>query len=367
MNTRSLLFLLLASITPPFSVAALLPYAQNSYAQELQAHLAATDRTERMQAETGVEKLFYDVFAYATLPYTQFIRRVLPGECPDLEQLIADLCKQYNIKPPMLFLAHDTNTNHIDIKVCTYNDSSAILMHPGTITALGTRIFQRYVEQVLIRIQTTVDQYKRKLKQVRNTKWIALGIGAGGLTTLAAAAGFKMRNGNTSSSVKPATSAPEASVGSVDTEPAAPSATIPSTPAAVAPSANGINTALLTGAFGVGSAAYGVLLHYLLSKKITGFSFQRISSFHNDEQAREDYFPALKPDKSQIFFTNVDSLFGLDTTIKIQRYLRERNEEFRKLDAAEAEQGRKMLRPSAQSLEIVYDETEEPHKRRLTK
>lgn len=350
MHMRSLIFLLAASLAPA-TADALLPYAQNSYAQELQAHLAATDRTQIPQPESGVEKLFYDVFAYATLPYTQFIRRVMPGECPDLEQFITGLCKQYNIRQPMLFFAHDTNTNHIDIKVCTYNDSSALLLHPGTVTALSTRIFQRYIEQVLIRVQTTVDQYKKKLKQARNAQWIALGTGLGGLLGVAGAAAYKTRQSSAPSQTAQTSSA---------SGQASPSG-------AVLTATKGVKTALFAGALSLGSAGYGALLHYLLSKKITGFSFQRISSFHNDEQAREDYFPALKPDKSQIFFTNVDSLFGLDTTIKIQRYLRDRNEEFRQLDAAEAEHSRRGFRPSTQSLELVYEDADEGRGKRLTK
>jgi len=262
-----------------------LPGVPNDYAPELNAHLIQTPPYSATPPASSLEKMYLDVFGYATLPYSQPIQRLEEQNFPLLTKLVEQLCTQYGVEKPALFLASDTTTPHIDIKICTYNTSSALLLHPGTFTALTTKVFERYLEQVIVRLQLTSAHYTHLIEGKRKSK-IAFGV-CSLIAPLIAGVMAKQFPDH-----------------------------------AVASATLGALIASL----------YGGLALSQICKKYAGITFQRVSSFHNDEQAREDYFPALKADKTQEFVSNPDDMYGIEMTIKIQKYLQARNEEFRQLE-----------------------------------
>ncbi|MDQ5890543.1 MAG: hypothetical protein QG604_417 [Candidatus Dependentiae bacterium] len=266
---------------------------QNDYASELDDHLATVDLSQPVYPQSSLEKIFIDVFTFATLPYTQPIRPITNGECPALQNFVKKVSNQYDIQPPQIFISHDMAAKHIDIKLCTFNTESALLLHPETVNALSSRVFERYIEQVIVRIHTTITQYTSHLKS-HTTRKIGLAMAAPVALGLIAA----FASGTTQ---------------------------------------NSWARYILPISTWIGGGLYGALLYRWLTHVYVGFSFQRVSSFHNTEQAREDFFPPLNTDKTQRFTENPDVLFGIQTILKIQQYLRARNIEFMELDKLDTE------------------------------
>jgi len=247
---------------------------------------------------TAEEKLFHTIFSVATLPYSQPIRQLLPTDFPHLYKLSHSLSTRYQISEPLLFMACDTSTGHIDIKLCTLNQSSALLLHPNTLVALSERVFERYVEQAFMRIQSTIAAHKKHQYTKRKNAMLLGVCGGSTLAILTAALGYYWSQAST----KPAW----ATFGGA-------------------------------GAIMTTASVYGALLYHYLSKKHAGFSFQRISSFHNSEQAREDYFPPLDANQQPTFTSNPGPLFGLESLVKTEEYLRARNTHFQQLEQLDTE------------------------------
>ena len=262
------------------------------YAAEMTAYCTKMNSAkETEQSLTAQEKLFHDIFSFATLPYTQPIKKIAPEDFPLVSTLVNNLSSQYEINEPLLFLACDASTPHIDIKICMLNKESAILIHPNTILMLSSRVLDRYVEQAIMRIKNTIDHYKESLIK-RAKKAIGFGVGGAGLLGIGTALLYLLAEKQR--------------------------------PAVIAASC-------LT------SACYGAALCYYLTRKHVAFSFQRISSFHNNEQAREDSFPPLTINQKPIITENPGILFSLDSIIKTQEYLKARNKTFAEFEQFEAE------------------------------
>jgi len=256
------------------------------YHQEIKQQLTSLQKEEFFCPHNGLEKIFFDIFSFATTPYTQPVRRVAVESCPQLHELVCKLSKEYAIEKPQLFLACDQAPGNIDIKLCTFNTASALLLHPGTVAALSGRVFERYLEQALSRIQATILQFKEQLNTRKNQRM-------GFLITLplivALTAFLTHRYANQ----------------------------------------EGKEKYFVSLGCGLSTGAYALLLYRSLTKRYAGFSFQRISSFHNDEQAREDFFPAPTKDKRNQLTEDPDELFGINAITQTQNYLKTRNEEFR--------------------------------------
>ncbi len=262
------------------------------YNTEIKQQLTSVSSGESFCPQNSLEKVFFDVFSYATMPYSQPIRRLTIEACPQLHELLCKISMEQGIEKPQLFLACDQSPNNIDIKVCTFNTASAILLHPGTVASLSTRVFERYIEQAICRIQATIFQFSQHLKAHSAQK-------TGFILTLplitAATAGLTY----------------------------------------YCAKQEGHEKYLVPFACGISSSIYAVLFYRWLTKKYVGFSFQRISSFHNSEQAREDFFPALSRNKKPQFTPNPNELFGIEAIMRTQNYLKTRNDEFRELEKME--------------------------------
>jgi hypothetical protein len=268
-----------------------------TYAEEIAQYRQALPADYTCYPTTAAEKMFQDIFSMATLPYTQPITLIKPEQCASLNTLIQNLSEQYNIEAPLLFLANDATTAHIDIKLCVFNTSSALLIHPTTVTALTPRVLDRYIEQAFMRITSTIHAYKKYISQQKK-KGIIYATVSGALL---AAAGALLTYFNKTEQYR------------------------------------WINPAVAS-AVAVG---YGALLYHLFKTKQAGFSFQRLSSFHNTEQAREDRFPLLDANQQPVFTRNPSESFGLNAIIETQKYLRSRNAqfcEFEKLDTEKNEE-----------------------------
>lgn len=261
------------------------------YAAEMSAYFSnpTPPDTALCKVQTAQEKLFQDVFSFATLPYSQPIKKITGEDFPALNVLVKTLCNQYKIKEPMLFMACSPKSLHIDIKLCTLNKESALLIHPNTINTLNTRVFERYVEQAIMRIRNTITLYTEAVSR-KKKKTIIAGLCSGIGIALAATLAWSLLT-----NYRP----------------------------------------MVTGTSCTAAAAYGALLALASTKKHAAFSFQRISSFHNSEQAREDYFPPLSPDQKPAITENPTFLFGLDAIIKTQDYLKNRNAHFAELEKLE--------------------------------
>jgi hypothetical protein len=263
------------------------------YATEIEQYQQSLPADYTFYPATASEKLFRDIFSMATLPYTQPITALTAEHCPLLTKLITTLSEQYQIDQPLLFFANDTTTKHIDIKLCVFNNTSAILIHPTTVTALSPRIFDRYVEQAIMRIASSMQSYKKY--RSHQTKKAAIYAAVSGVALAAAGALVTYFNKQESR--------------------------------------RAINAGVAA-TLGIG---YGALLFALFKQKHAGFSFQRISSFHNAEQAREDYFPLPDSNQQPTFTSNPSELFGLDAILQTQEYLRTRNTQFAELEKLDLE------------------------------
>lgn len=293
-----------------------------SYTAEIHSYTQSLAPNYIFYPGTASEKMFRDIFSFATMPYTQPINLLSQAQCPLLHTLIDGLSEQYDIQAPLLFLAQDNTTPHIDIKLCVFNTTSAILIHPATITTLTPRVFERYIEQAFMRIKTSIHTYQNYLSTQKKKN----GIYAAITGTLLTCAGALLTYFNKNAQHR----------------------WINSTAIA----------ALATG--------YGALLYHLLKKKYAGFSFQRISSFHNTEQAREDYFPPLDSNQQPTFTQNPTELFGIEAIIQTQDYLRSRNAQFCELEKLDLEKNEESSKEDSyyQQLELLRQKINQPHLKR---
>jgi len=267
------------------------PAVINAFSAELYHYLETEPTPHESATPTAMEKLFGDIFQYATLPYTQDIRCIDPQALPELHEYIKKMAEHHHIPTPLIFLSTNTQPQHIDIKLCTYQENSAILLHPGTFAALSTRVFERYVEQAIVRIQTTIALLRdaKHTHAIKNYVFLGTGIA---LPVIFGIAGWFDSTGS-SKTARWATG----------------------------------GTALIA------AALYTFLLCQHLKTKYACLTFQRISSFHNNEQAREDTYPAaVSPGAKNVLTKNPDLLYTIDMTLKIQQYLKARNSDFLKLE-----------------------------------
>jgi hypothetical protein len=292
------------------------------YATEISQYTKTLAPDTLCYPTTPCEKMFHDIFSMATLPYTQPIHRLPLTQYPSLSALMDRLSTQYEIKTPMLFLANAPETKHIDIKLCVFNKISAILIHPTTVTALTPRVFDRYIEQAFMRIATNIHAYNTYLstQHKKGAMYASIsGVLIGCATALITYCNKEPKN------------------------------------------------RWITGtSAGILAAGYGALLYHLFKKKHAGFSFQRISSFHNTEQAREDCFPPLDTNQQPTFTADPSALFGLDAVIQTQEYLRARNAQFCELEKLDLEKNEEPSTEDSyyQKLELLRQKINPPHSKR---
>lgn len=262
---------------------------------------------------------FHSIFTYATKPYDTPITQVTNADLPEFFAMLESLSQQLDITPPLVFLARDTQ-GHVDIKFSTLNKASAILIHPATLSILSPRILNRYLEQALMRIRETLRQHT-VAQEAHDRKNRNYTIAAAAVATLlTVGAGWFAKRRATAASANTSNAADKSNTDAQDAS--------PWKSGGIAAAATGLITSWLA--------------HYILSKKLKrrmdSYTFQRISSFHDKQEAREEIYPGTSPVSviNPLYDATPEDV--LDAISKAQYYLIKRNDEFESMHAADVDE-----------------------------
>lgn len=292
MNKRlgPLLTLLLFCIT---SIDAVAP--QHSFHVELDDFLA-THNEGAPQSPDFIDKMCISIFS-AALPKGALITRLTPTDTPLLIESIVTFCKLHDIPVPRVYLAHDHQ--NIDLKFCTYDLNGGLLFHKKTFSQLSTRVFRGYLQQTLLRMSKHFAHHKKLILQKRYEN--SIGITALGTVNLL---GFL------------ASLAVRSKVGR-----------------------------FFLGLVQLGIAGgTGAYLYRMLTQRMSTHSYERVSSFHNDEQAREDIFPGNTPEESLRPTFDAPPEHLLKVITDTQEFITQRNAEYDQLREWEADEKDELLR-----------------------
>ena len=286
-----------ALLTPLYAISAI----TNTYRTELEAVLAQTPiESLTACAHDHIDKYCLDILRVAATENVPLIRADATtfGE---LTSMISQCCAKHSMPVPRIFIALDRIG--IDVKFCTYNQEGGILLHQKTFETYSTRVFRGYLEQVLLRMNKHFDHHATLVKQQQQKQHISactVGLANSALFALSRAA-----------SEKPV----------------------------VAAMANIVQLAA--------AAASTVWLYRLFTQKMSTYSFQRVSSFHNEEQAREDIFPGSTPEQSLEPVFNAPPTHMLEVIAQTQSFIRQRDAEFAELEQWQEEEALEQTRKAA--------------------
>lgn len=276
---------------------------QDSFQIELDDFLATYTQAPQ-QSPDFIDKMCLSIFS-AALPKTTLVTRLTPTDTPLLIESIVAFCKLHDIPVPRIYLAHDDI--NIDLKFCTYDLNGGLLFHKKTFSQLSTRVFRGYLQQTLLRMSKHFTHHKKLISQKRYEDSIGLAV-LGTVNLLGFLASLV-----------------------VDSK---------------------------VGRFFLGLAQLGIAggtgayLYRMLTQRMSTHSYERVSSFHNDEQAREDIFPGNTPEESlrPVFDAPPEHLLKVITDT--QAFIADRNAEYDQLREWEADEREELLRqPSDEPLQ----------------
>ena len=257
--------------------------AHNTYLKNITAFLAMQDAPlQQHQPSDAYDKIFMEVFREAK-PETSPLIRLTAEQCPALYQFIKNTSVELDISMPRLFFSNDEE--NVDIKCATFNEESALLFHGLTFTSKNTRAFRGYLRTALHTVARTVEQHRKLLMKQQNWQigsWLGSALALGGLLLIGS----------------------HTSLGTGNKAP------------------------WLKGATVLAGIGCGAWIRHIMGQRITTISYQRVPSFDNREEAREDLFPGATPDEILIPVYNGSQHLATELVLKAQAYVKKRNEDF---------------------------------------
>jgi|GEM_PF-4512388 len=267
---------LLSSCT--FTTAAIKNPLLNTYLTEI--NMSAAPHGEfalHRKPSDRYDKIFTEVFTPVTPQGCQLVK-LDESISPSLCEFVHKTSDELGIRPPLLYLSLDEK--NVDIKCATYNQRSAFLLHSLTFSSKNSPAFRGYLRTALSTLAGTIEKHQNIfLKQKRHV----LGAAVGSLASLLALTYFTQAWGSH------------------------------------------VKKQMLMGAAGILS---GSLLYHTLNTRITTISYQRIPSFDNREEAREDLFPGQTCDSILIPVYNGSPDLAVKLILQAQSYIQKRNKEF---------------------------------------
>jgi len=263
---------------------------KNVYHSEVAEFLAEQPTIVQYEPTDYVDTFFLEAFK-EVVPTGSPIIRITSQECPHLFALIEKISSELGIPAIRLYLSPDNQ--NIDVKFRTLNDHAGLLIHNKTLQAMTHLHFKNYLRQALGRIQTYLYHHTRAYNAQLSAKF---GISIVALTVAALTARLTNSYLNNKTTAIAITT----------------------------------TIALIAG---------GIIGGLLNQHSVISHSYGRLSSYNNQEEAREDIYPEpkegdiMKPEF--IYNASPDHLIRL---IQIfQEYIRKRNEDFSRLKEMEDE------------------------------